>query len=450
MNRTGIACVAACALGVALLTGAGVTVRAAGERLIQVAELPDMPLGAFHNLLYPSRADEIVDDHGVRFGSLGSDIFHDPDDSYNEFWAITDRGPNGNPGRRTFVAPKFNPEILHVRVQGDRINILSVMPILDASGLPITGLPNVETFDETPYDFNGTNIIDRNANGLDTEGIVRTRNRDLWLVDEYSPSLVHVGADGRIIDRFVPENSRLATVLANTPNYRVRKNLPAILNFRRQNRGFEGIAITPDERTLFLSMQSPLEYPTRVLGRASRNVRILRFDIASERVTGEWAYQFAEVCSFLGQPAGCPVIPDEMKISSLIALNNTSLLVGERTDTAAKVYRVDVASATNILGTVWDTVAALPGIDTPALETLTPGGQGVTFLTKTLIVDLSPLGLPTKIEGMALVRPDVLVVANDNDFGMTDTATFNASGRITSDTLVKSKLMFVQLTEPVR
>ena len=59
--------------------------------------------------------------------------------------------------------------------------------------------------------------------------------------------------------------------------------LPKILNYRRQNRGFEGIAVTPDEKTLFIGMQSPLDYPTTTLGRASRNVRILRFDMGGSR-----------------------------------------------------------------------------------------------------------------------------------------------------------------------
>jgi hypothetical protein len=207
---------------------------------------------------------------------------------------------------------------------------------LDASGLPVSGLSNVEGFDETPYDFNGTNIIVGNPNGVDTEGIVRTRNGHFWLADEYSPSLIHVNKDGRIIERFVPEDSLLGTTLATTPNYVVKKYLPKILNYRRQNRGFEGIAITPNERTIFIAMQSPLDYPTSTLGRASRNVRILRFDIGSERVTGDFVYHFDEVCAFLGEPAGCSVVPGEMKISGLVALSATSLLVEERTDTAAK------------------------------------------------------------------------------------------------------------------
>jgi hypothetical protein len=450
MNRVAKVCVAVGAACVGLVAVSGVTTRAQqGARIIQVADLADLALGAFHNALFRYPIDHIVDDHGVRMGSLGSDIFHDPADSYNEFWAVTDRGPNGNPTRRTFVAPKFDPEILHVRVTGTSIQILGAWPILDASGLPVTGLSNVPPFDEVPYDFNGTNVIDGNPNGVDTEGIVRTRGGEFWLVDEYSPSLLHVDPTGRILDRFVPEDSPLGATLATTPNYRVKKFLPRILNTRRQNRGFEGIAITPDERTLFLAMQSPLDYPTATLGRASRAVRILRFDINAERVTGEFVYLFDEVCAFLGQPSTCGVAPGEMKISAMVATSSTALLVDERTDTVAKVYHVDISAATNILGGTWDAVAAAPSATTPALETVTNfASQGIAPLAKTLVIDLTPFGLPNKIEGLALVRPDVLVVANDNDFGLVDNATFDSAGRLSNDTLVKSKLYFIQLANP--
>jgi len=450
MNRAAVVCVLAA--GVALLAGSSVVTQAQqGARLLQVAELPDVPLGAFHNLLARFSVDEIRDDHGVRLGSFGSDIFNDPGDSYNEFWAVTDRGPNGNPGKRTFVTPAFAPTIFYARIHDNRIVLLNARQIVDDSGRPVTGLSNVAEFDETPWDFNGSNLINYNPNGLDTEGLVRTRNGHFWLVDEYSPSLVHLNSNGRVLDRYVPENSPLATVLANTPNYRVKKYLPRILNTRRQNRGFEGLALTPDERTLFVAMQSPLDYPTTTIGRASRNVRILRFDIASERVTGEFVYYFDEVCAFLRQPAGCAVVPGEMKISGLDAISATSFLVLERTDTAAKIYRVDVSGATDIFGSSWDTLASSPSASTTALEGLAnPATAGITVLPKTLVVDLSTLpGMPNKIEGIALVQPDVLAVANDNDFGMIDNATFDANGKMSSDTGVKSQLLYVQLPSPV-
>lgn len=442
------ACVAAL---MAVMAGIG-TVKAAGPQIIQTAELADVALGSFYNRLMASPLDIITDDHGVRLGSLSSDLFHDPSDSYNEFWTVTDRGPNGNPGLRTFVAPPFTPLIMHVRVQGSTVNILHAFPIVDSAGRPVTGVSNLPTFDETPFNHNGTAQLAYNPNGLDTEGIVRMADGSFWLVDEYSPSLLHVSPTGQVADRFVPEDTQLATTLANTPNYRVRKSLPKILNTRRQNRGFEGLALSPDRKTLFLAMQSPLEYPTRALGRASRITRIFAFDVASERVTAEYAYEFDEACAFIGAAAGCTTaIPGDMKISAMHAVSGTVLLVDERTDAVAKVYRVDLSKATNILGTQWDTQAASPTASTPALETLTnPSASGVAVLAKTLIVDLSTFpNMPSKIEGITMASPTVLVVGNDNDFGLVDNAAFDASGRLSNDTGAKSKLIFIELPDAI-
>ena len=98
-------------------------------------------------------------------------------------------------------------------------------------------------------------------------------------------------------------------------------------------------------------------------------------------------------------------------------------------------------------------MAAAPSATTTALESLaSPASQGITIIPKNLVVDLSTLpNMPNKIEGVAWspARRDVIVVANDNDFGMIDTPAFDARGRMTTDTLVKSKLIFVQLPAPV-
>lgn len=450
-QRIGLVCAGALVMGMGAMVGDHTPVTAAGASVLQVAELADQALAPFYNRLMASPMDQITDDRGVRMGSLGSDLFHDPADSYNEFWAVTDRGPNGNPSIRTFVVPAFSPVIMHLRVHGSTVSVLQSIPIVDASERPVTGLSNVPTFDELPYNYNGTSTLNYNANGLDTEGLVRMRDGSFWLVDEYSPSLVHVAPNGVVMDRFVPVDSQLGSTLATTPNYRVKKYLPAILNARRQNRGFEGLAISADEKTLFLAMQSPLEYPTRALGRASRLARILKFDIGSERVTGEYVYEFDEVCSFLSLATGCGTAPGEMKISALIWVNATTLLVEERTDAVAKVYRVDLTRATDIFGSQWDTRASAPTATTTALESLTaPAASGITVLPKTLVVDLSTLpNMPGKIEGMALATSSVLVVANDNDFGLVDNATFTAAGRLSNDTMARSQVIYIQLPTPV-
>ena len=50
----------------------------------------------------------------------------------------------------------------------------------------------------------------------------------------------------------------------------------------------------------------------------------------------------------------------EMKLSALAAIGPNTLLVDERTDNVAKIYKVDLSKATNILGTKWDDPATAP------------------------------------------------------------------------------------------
>ena len=57
--------------------------------------------------------------------------------------------------------------------------------------------------------------------------------------------------------------------------------------------------------------------------------------------------------------------------------------------------------------------------------------------------------MPKKIEGIALVNPEILAVANDNDFGLVDETMFDANGNLSNDTGARSRIVFVKLTRPL-
>ena len=101
-------------------------------------------------------------------------------------------------------------------------------------------------------------------------------------------------------------------------------------------------------------MQSPLTNPTTAIGNASRVIRIIEFDIDDEIVTGEYVYVMQPVTEYGNTN------PTEMKISGITALDQHRMLVLERTDAVAKIYRIDLRNATNILGTKWDLPATTP------------------------------------------------------------------------------------------
>ncbi|MEU6425537.1 esterase-like activity of phytase family protein [Microbispora sp. NPDC046973] len=374
----------------------------------------------------------IADDRGVRLGGVGSGLF--PAGRPGEFWLVTDRGPNGQPTvdgdkRRTFPVPDFAPAIVRVALAGGTAKIKQYIPIAGASGRPVTGLSNQAGHDETPYTWDGRTALPYNPSGLDVEDLVRTRDGDFWLVDEYGPSLVRVSPDGRVLERHVPVGLGLTGA-----DYPVKETLPAILASRQQNRGFEGLAISSDQRTLYLAVQSPLAIPDKKAAKKSRFGRILTFDLRGRKVTGEYPYRFEDVTTFDPKVNGDQ---SEMKISGLAYAGPGRLLVDERTDNVARVYSIDLTKAANLLGGPYDDPKT-----SPSLEELA-AASGLGLPAKSLVLEPNALvpSLPGKIEGLAVLGPRTIALANDNDFGLGD---FGPDGRLI-DSGVPSRLVVVRL-----
>ncbi|MFZ4813157.1 MAG: esterase-like activity of phytase family protein [Phototrophicaceae bacterium] len=386
------------------------------------------------------RISELLDvenDRTILLGGIGSDMWRSADDEEGVFWVITDRGPNGlisveDRNRRTFPIPDFTPLILQVQVEGEAINILQVIPVMAAEGVRATGLSNIDGHDEKPWDYTAMEELTYNQDGLDTEGLVRTADGNFWISEEYSPSIAVISPEGVILKRFVPEG-----LAYDSTSYEVVANLPAILATRRGNRGFEALALSSDGSTLYAAVQSPLRNPDADTGDASVNARIIAFDIASETVVGEYVYQFQPSIEFDGEDT-----PGEMKLSGLLYVNENTLIVLERTDAVAKLYAVDLTSATNILGTAWDDAATAPSLE--ANNDLS--ATDVTPLAKTLVIDLDTLeGTPDKIEGLAMVDSQTLAIINDNDFALGD---FDAEGNVMNNG-VQSQILYVRLAQPL-
>ena len=402
---------------------------AAQNKIIGVYTFPATPLQTFQNVLFP---ESIANDHKILLGAAGSDLWHGPNDAPGEFWMITDRGPNGQikvdgKNRRTFWVPEFNPVILRVKTEGNAIRILEVIPIVGQSGKPVTGMPNIPGYDETPYDYTGQKQLSFNANGLDTEGLVRTLTGDFWVAEEYSPSLLHLDRTGKVLKRYIPEGVKLSGT-----DYPVAAVLPVIYGKRKINRGFEGLALSGDQKTLYAVLQSPLWNPDKTVGDASRNTRVIVFDIQSEKMTAEYVYRFEPAKEFEANPK---TSPDEMKLSGVAFLNPTTLLVLERTDLVARLYSVDLSKATDILNTKWDDAKITPSLE--ALED--PATAEVRVLPKSLVLDLKQFDeMPDKIEGVAVVDRNTVAVSNDNDFD-TEESKYDAEG----NNLGKGKKTFI-------
>src|SRR5499433_2528867 len=93
----------------------------------------------------------------------------------NEFYGLTDRGPNvdGPNGSKVFPAPDFSPKIGHFRIENGVAQLLSTITLKDENGNPRSGRPNPPgpgNSGETGLDLTGKAVA-FDPQGLDTEGL---------------------------------------------------------------------------------------------------------------------------------------------------------------------------------------------------------------------------------------------------------------------------------------
>ena len=298
----------------------------------------------------------------IQNGGYGSDACAHPTDS-SLFYLVTDRGPN-------------------IDFKGNR-------------GKGATG--------EIAYDLAG-NILGTDEYGLDSEGIVAMKDGTFWISDEYGPHIVHYDADGKQIERISPFGIDTG-----------KRHLPAVLARRRANRGMEGLAITPDEKTLVGIMQSTLFNPSKKEISNKQLVRIVTFDIKTGR-TKQYAYiQNKETDSTCG----------------ITALSNTEFVVIERDGkfSAEKeahkyLFKIDLKDATDITGENPESKEGLL-LNGKTLEQCTTEeieAAEIKPVKKEFLVDLVEY-LPNKyphdkLEGLWILDSNTIAVANDNDFAI--------------------------------
>ena len=296
---------------------------------------------------------------------------------------------------------------------GDGVNIAARLEsAADPGGIYVSGSAYDQVRNKTEAAFDkGGQQLPFDPNGLDTEGLVRLKDGTFWIGEEYGPSLVHVAADGKIIERLVPQG--LEGDLSGT-TYTVTGSLPSILMKRQLNRGIEGIALAPDESALYTIVQNPLANPDADAYKTASATRILKLDLANRQVVGEYVYTLDPAESFKNDKSDKQ---SDVRISELTAVGVDQLVVLERIAKTTKLQAIDLSAATNILGTDWDKAETAPSLEQIAAADLV--AKGVTPVTKKLWLDSSTYPeLPEKVEGVAIVDGKELVLINDDDFGI--------------------------------
>lgn len=360
---------------------------------------------------------------------LGSGAYRRPSDPGNMFYAVSDRGPNftcanvevvlGVPADqvckgakvRVYPTPDYSPSIYTIFLNDDgSFDIKDVITIKDQNGVPLTGLTNKLTVAKTekPVDANG-NMLEQSVSSIDAEGIIRLSDGSYWIGEENGPSILHVAADGTVIERIVPTGSEKDF---EGSAYKVSGGLPAILVKRQTNRGIESMAVSPDESKLYFMVQNPLANPDKAAYTNAKNTRLFVYDRKSSELSGEYIYQLDDPQTFRNDPSEKQNSP---RISEVLALGNDRLLVLERTNKTTKLHEVELNGATNILATRWDDMSTSPTLE----QQNDLGSIDLVAVSKTLRFDSADYPeAPNKLEGLAIMGDGALAMINDNDFGI--------------------------------
>ena len=216
---------------------------------------------------------------------------------------------------------------------------------------------------------------------LDTEGMQKDKNGNLWFGDEFGPFLVKTSASGVVL------RSEIAMAGVQSPQNPYLNGATPTLG---SSRGFEGLAINKSGDKLYTLLEGT------VTGDPAKSLRFSEFSIDSEAYTG---VQFSYQLDALGT-----------NIGDMVAVDDHRFIVIERngaTDTGGgtpfkKLFLIDTTGVANG-GTVKKTeLVDLMNIADPN----DLNGDGKTSFTFPYVT----------IENVMVLDANTLLVVNDNNF----------------------------------
>ena len=466
--RTTGAAAGALAVSVALLFGAPAEGQQAG--LVARSVLPassyragSPPSGAF--LSAEERATAAA--NGVRGPAAGPYLAAQPVQGFSSmvpadagtWWALADNGFawRGNSADFQLVFYRLDPRwgdpagprVLETVVLRDPNCQIPWTIVCDlARGTPLPGF-SFNVLPPTPPACGGEPAA-RILTGfdLDPESFVRAPDGTFWVSEEFGPFLLHVAADGRLLEPPVPFQGVRSP---QNPFLKIGDRAHAERPTLAASRGPEGLAISPDGAKLYALLEGA------VAGDDPQDLRIYVFEVARRafvdgflKLRLEMPSQTVNLAS-LTDASGARVYPNAVappagpvSIGELKAVNERQLLVIERDNHGddqpaprfKKVFLLDLAQAAEHDG----------------------------YLGKTLLLDLLAIPDPTgvggdgdffrlpfyTIESVHMVDERTLLVASDNNFpfsnGRARSRSSDRRGPLAAD---DTELILVRLGTPL-
>ncbi len=326
-----------------------------------------------------------------------SGLFYDP--LRGEWWGVSDRGPGGGTLPYETRVQRFT---IDVDKSTGRISNFQIQATIKftSGGVALNGL--------------APNPVSTLGKSFDPEGVaINPLNGNILISDEYGPSLIEFNRSGVEVRRFTPPANIIPrNAVSGTPNFADDVGNTA---GRVTNRGFEGLAISPDGKYAYATLQSAM-YDEG--GSSGQFTRIVKFDMATGEAVGQFAYKFETTGAGRGVSELVALGSDKFLI---LERNNRGVGIGATLATADKsIFQIDLAGATDI-----SNISITNGV-------LPAGVVAVGKSAKIIDLDantLTALGnrSPEKWEGIAIgPRLDngqyLILAGSDNDYSVTQNA----------------------------
>ena len=324
-----------------------------------------------------------------------SDLYFDR--SRNEWWGVSDRGPGGGALSYETRVQRFTLDVNPTSGAISNFQVAQTIKFTNA-GAALNGLAP-----------NPSGVL---GNAFDPEGlVVNPVTGNLLVSDEYGPSVYEFNRSGVLVRQYTTPANLLpkvgsATDFITTP--------PSLTSGREPNRGFEGLAISPDGKYAYAMLQNgTIQDGWTSSGRGIYS-RIVKFDTATGEAVAQYAYRLQSSSQGRG-------------ISAIVALGNDKFLVLERNNRGVgvaatvgspdkNVFEIDLAGAVDVTN-----------INLPASANF--AGAVTKNTTAKIDLDANTLAAlgnksPEKWEGLA-VGPQLsngqymLLAGTDNDYSVT-------------------------------
>jgi len=290
----------------------------------------------------------------------------------------------------------------------------------DPDGKPFTGLIP-DSSDPEPRMKDGRRC-------LDPEGLAVMEDGNLFVSEEYYPSVLQFKPDGTFMARMIPPDN----YLPRDPNSGEVSFTEAAdrKEGREDNRGFEGVALSPEGKTVYAILQSGL---TQDGGKEAGATRLLAFDALTGSPKSEYAIRLTDPAS-LGKKVG-KLKSKNISLTEISFLSDGRLIAIERdnhgqdgsdkpkTAVLKQIITLDFSHATDLLKLA-DQPYSLRSSD-PKFKKL-DAKQDIQYVKTGTLFDFDSLDLPSKglpwdqlpekWKGLTLLSDDRLLVICDNDF----------------------------------